>query len=48
MLQHTRIKKTKDAIAVETKSCSKKVITYFTKEIITVECKHTAALRSTQ
>jgi hypothetical protein len=40
-LQH--IKKRKHAIAAETKSCSKKVTSYFTKETITDECKHTAA-----
>jgi hypothetical protein len=36
-------KKRKHAIAVETKSCSKKVTSYFTKETVTDECKHTAA-----
>jgi hypothetical protein len=34
------IKKRKHAIAAETKSCSKKVTPYFTKERITDECKH--------
>jgi hypothetical protein len=33
----------KHAIAVETKSCSKKVMPCFTKETITDECKHIAA-----
>jgi hypothetical protein len=33
----------KHAIAAETKSCSKKVTSYFTKETITDECKHIAA-----
>jgi hypothetical protein len=33
----------KHAIAAETKSCSKKVTSYFTKETITKECKHIAA-----
>jgi hypothetical protein len=37
------IKKRKHAIAAETKSYSKKVMSYFTKEIITDECKHIAA-----
>jgi hypothetical protein len=37
------IKKRKHAIAAETKSCSKKVTSYFTKETITDECKHIAA-----
>jgi hypothetical protein len=37
------IKKRKHAIAAETKSCSKKVMSYFTKETVTDECKHTAA-----
>jgi hypothetical protein len=41
LLQH--IKKRKHAIAAETKSCSKKATSYFTKETITDECKHTAA-----
>jgi nitrite reductase/ring-hydroxylating ferredoxin subunit len=41
ILQH--IKKRKHATAAETKSCSKKVTSYFTKETITNECKHTAA-----
>jgi hypothetical protein len=41
ILQHT--KKRKHAIAAETKSCSKKVTSYFTKETITDECKHIAA-----
>jgi hypothetical protein len=36
-------RKEKQAIAAETKSCSKKVMSYFTKETITDECKHTAA-----
>jgi hypothetical protein len=50
ILQH--IKKRKHAIAAETKSCGKKVTSYFTKDTITDECKHIAAekgcLRSTQ
>jgi hypothetical protein len=41
ILQH--IKKRKRAIAAETKSFSKKVTSYFTKETITDECKHIAA-----
>jgi hypothetical protein len=41
ILQH--IKKRKLAIAAETKHCSKKVTSYFTKETITDECKHIAA-----
>jgi ribosomal protein S27AE len=41
ILQH--IKKRKHIIAAETKSCSKKVTSYFTKENITDESKHTAA-----
>jgi hypothetical protein len=41
ILQH--IKKRKHAIAAETKSCSKKVMSYFTKETITDECKHIAS-----
>jgi hypothetical protein len=41
ILQH--IKKRKHAIAEETKSFSKKVTSYFTKETITDECKHIAA-----
>jgi hypothetical protein len=41
VLQH--IKKRKHAIAEEIKSCSIKVTSYFTKETITDECKHTAA-----
>jgi hypothetical protein len=41
ILQH--FKKRKHAIAAETKSCTKKVTSYFTKETITDECKHTAA-----
>jgi hypothetical protein len=41
ILQH--IEKRKHAIAAETKSCSKKVTSYFTKESITDECKHIAA-----
>jgi hypothetical protein len=36
ILQHTR--KRKHAIAAETKRCSKKVMSYFTKETITNEC----------
>jgi hypothetical protein len=36
------MKKRKHAISAETKSCSKKVTSYFTKEIITDECKHIA------
>jgi 2-oxoglutarate dehydrogenase complex dehydrogenase (E1) component-like enzyme len=34
------IKKRKHAIAADTKSCSKKVTSYFTKETVTDECKH--------
>jgi hypothetical protein len=34
------IKKRKQAIAAETKSCSKKVMSYFTKETITDDCKY--------
>jgi hypothetical protein len=41
ILQH--VKKRKHAIAAETKSCGKKVTSYFTKETITNEYKHTAA-----
>jgi hypothetical protein len=41
ILQH--IKKRKHAIAVETKSCNKRVMSYFTKETITDECEHIAA-----
>jgi hypothetical protein len=41
ILQH--INKRKHAIAVETKGCSKKVTSYFTKETVTDECKHIAA-----
>jgi hypothetical protein len=41
ILQH--IKKRKHTIAAETKSCSKKVTSYCTKETITDECKHIAA-----
>jgi hypothetical protein len=41
ILQH--IKKRKHAIAAETKSCSKNVTSYFTKETITNECKYNAA-----
>jgi uncharacterized protein YcsI (UPF0317 family) len=37
------IKKRKHAIAAETKSCSEKVTSYFTKAILTDECKHIAA-----
>jgi hypothetical protein len=37
------MKKRKHATAAETKSCSKKVTSYFTKETITDECKHIAA-----
>jgi hypothetical protein len=40
ILQH--IKKRKHATAAETKSCCKKVMSYFTKETITDKCKHTA------
>jgi hypothetical protein len=40
ILQH--IKKRKHAIAAENKSCSNKVMSYFTKETITNDCKHTA------
>jgi hypothetical protein len=41
ILQH--IKKRKHIIAAETKSCSKNVTSYFTKETITDERKHIAA-----
>jgi hypothetical protein len=41
ILQHT--KKRKHATAAETKSWSKKVTSYFTKETITDECKRIAA-----
>jgi hypothetical protein len=41
ILQH--IKKRKHAIAAETKSCSKKVTSYFTKETTANECKHITA-----
>jgi hypothetical protein len=41
ILQH--IKKRKHAVATESRSCSKKVISYFTKETITDECEHIAA-----
>jgi hypothetical protein len=41
ILQH--IRKRKHTIAAETKSCSKKVMSYFTKETVTDECKHIAA-----
>jgi 2-oxoglutarate dehydrogenase complex dehydrogenase (E1) component-like enzyme len=41
ILQH--IKKRKHAIAAETKSSTKKLTSYFTKETITDECKHIAA-----
>jgi hypothetical protein len=41
MLQH--IKKTKQAIAKETKSCSEEATSYFTKETITDKCKYIAA-----
>jgi hypothetical protein len=37
------IKKRKHAIAAETKSCSKKVTSCFTKETVTDECKSIAA-----
>jgi hypothetical protein len=37
------MKKRKHTIAAETKSCSKKVTSYFMKEPITNKCKHTAA-----
>jgi hypothetical protein len=37
------IKKRKKAIAAETKSCCKKVTSYFTEETIIDECKNTAA-----
>jgi hypothetical protein len=37
------IKKRKHAIAAETRSCSKKVMSFFTEETITDECKHIAA-----
>jgi hypothetical protein len=39
------IKKRKHAIAAETKSCSEKVTSYFTKVIVTNECKYIAAER---
>jgi hypothetical protein len=38
-----RIKKRNHTIAVETKSCSKNVISYFTKQTLTRDCKHNAA-----
>jgi hypothetical protein len=38
-----RIKKRKHATAAETRSCNKKVTSYFTKETINDECKHIAA-----
>jgi hypothetical protein len=41
ILQH--IMKRKHAVATETKRCSKKVTSCFTKETITDECKHIAA-----
>jgi hypothetical protein len=41
VLQH--IMKRKHAIAAEAKRCSKKSMSYFTKETITDECKHIAA-----
>jgi hypothetical protein len=41
ILQH--IKKRKHAIAAETKSCSKNVTSYITKETVTDDCKHIAA-----
>jgi hypothetical protein len=41
ILQHMKTRK--HAIAAETKSCSKKVTSYFTKETITDECKYIAA-----
>jgi hypothetical protein len=41
VLQH--IKKRKHTIPTETKSCIKKVTSYFTKETVTDECKHIAA-----
>jgi hypothetical protein len=41
ILQH--IKKRKHTIAAETKSCCKKVTSYFSKETITDKCKHFAA-----
>jgi hypothetical protein len=37
------IKKRKHAIAAETKSCSEKVTSNFTKGTVTHECKHSAA-----
>jgi hypothetical protein len=40
---HCNMSRKENAIAAETKSCSKKVISYFTKEIVTDEHKHTAA-----
>jgi hypothetical protein len=40
-MQH--IKKRRRTIAVETKSCSKKVTFYFIKEALTDECKHISA-----
>jgi hypothetical protein len=41
ILQH--IKKRKHTIVADTKSCSKKVTSCFTKETMTDECKHIAA-----
>jgi hypothetical protein len=41
ILQH--IKKRKEAIAGETKICSKNETSYFTKETLTDECKHIPA-----
>jgi hypothetical protein len=47
ILQH--IKKGNHAIAAETKSCSKKVTSYFTEETTTDECKQLQnCLHSTQ
>jgi hypothetical protein len=41
VLQH--IKRRKHTVVAETKSCSKKVTSYFTKGTMTAECKYTAA-----
>jgi hypothetical protein len=43
LMHHNISRKRKHANAAETKSFSKKVMFYFTKETITIECKHTAA-----
>jgi hypothetical protein len=37
------IKKIKHTIVVETRSCNKTITSYFTKETVTDECKHTAS-----